>query len=217
MAAPLVDIRGLPKHRVLLALWDATKTYGMGALHSSGFDAERAKKTVETNKSLYFDWIAGRPIKCDLSGDSFDPQDYDTVAGTGAAKRAIDILRAEIDGTPLPTETPSNGLGSAQVDIVDLMVKAMTSLPSSAAKNEATCINDHPKLCKEPEKYKFCKVWLIPEFAKTVKTPNPDGWYMFLGPLDSENNGTTRLVSSMSSQIIVIENTAKIIKHVVYD
>lgn len=44
-------------------------------------------------RRMYFDYVAGRVIKCDLIGDSFDPRLFDRDNGEGAAAAAIRNLR----------------------------------------------------------------------------------------------------------------------------
>lgn len=42
---------------------------------------------------LYFDYVDGHVIKCDLSGDEFNPALFDRDCGEGAAAKAIENLR----------------------------------------------------------------------------------------------------------------------------
>ena len=46
-------------------------------------------------KQTYFDYLYGRVLKVDLSGDGFDERLYDRDCGEGAAQRAVDSIRAE--------------------------------------------------------------------------------------------------------------------------
>lgn len=92
----MVDITGLDKVDVLRALYDATGPLGMGILHDKpdGLTVEDAQATItEAGERGYFDYVHGRPIKCDLSGTEFDPGMFDRDAGEGAAERAIAELR----------------------------------------------------------------------------------------------------------------------------
>lgn len=48
-----------------------------------------AAELVKNNPSLYFDYVNGRPLKVDLSGDEFDPYLYDRDNGEGVADKAM--------------------------------------------------------------------------------------------------------------------------------
>jgi hypothetical protein len=100
----LVDIAGLPKAAVLKALHDGTHPVGFGILQARHDDApleefqrrideDRRHCAVSRHRHLYFDYVFGRPIKSDISGDVLDPRLYDRDAGEGAAASAIARLR----------------------------------------------------------------------------------------------------------------------------
>lgn len=99
-----VNIAGLDKAEVLLALWNASRMQGMsflGFLSSGELTLEQAKQEIESSKhksfdgkdSIYFDYLNGKVMKVDLGQDEFDPRLYDRDNGEGAAQRAIDNLR----------------------------------------------------------------------------------------------------------------------------
>ncbi len=90
----MISLKGLDKAAVLKALYNASKPQGLGIMR---FDA--ASMTVPEARSLlggaktpgrYFDYLKGRVMKVDLSGDELDPWLYDRDNGEGAAQRAID-------------------------------------------------------------------------------------------------------------------------------
>lgn len=89
-----VNIEGLDKAAVLIALYNASKVMGMGVLHArkSPFTVGEATKLLKEYSR--FDYLFGRIMKVDLAGNSFDPDSYDRDNGAGAAQRAIDKLRA---------------------------------------------------------------------------------------------------------------------------
>lgn len=95
----MVDIKGLDKAEVLHALWRHSHAQGLSfmGLTPEGFTLEKAqaliKERQEKNARLYFDYVEGHVIKCDLSGDSFDEFLYDRDCGPGAAENAINELR----------------------------------------------------------------------------------------------------------------------------
>lgn len=95
----MVNIKGLDKAEVLYALWRHSHAQGLSfmGLSPEGFTLQKAcdliKERQEKNARLYFDYVEGHVIKCDLSGDSFDEFLYDRDCGPGAAEEAIDELR----------------------------------------------------------------------------------------------------------------------------
>lgn len=91
----MVDIKGLDKAEVILALWNGSHEQGMSFLgtktaHPTIADA---REWIERNPSMYFDYLNGRVIKCDISGDEFDPRLYDRDCGACAAEAAIAEIR----------------------------------------------------------------------------------------------------------------------------
>ena len=92
----MVDIKGLDKARVLKALYDHSHVQGSGFLQA----VPDGVVTVEYCAGLlakysYFDYLHGRVLKVDLSGDEFDERLYDRDCGEGAAQKAVDSVRAE--------------------------------------------------------------------------------------------------------------------------
>lgn len=91
----MVDIKGLDKAEVLLALYDGSHCQGMsflGAVDSYTLDDARAD--YENSRDKYFDYLHGHVLKVDLSGDEFNGALYDRDCGEGAAQRVIDKLKA---------------------------------------------------------------------------------------------------------------------------
>ena len=91
----MVDISGLNKDEVLFALYNASHVQGMGFLAAiDNYTLEDAKRDYEASPSKYFDYLHGRVLKVDLSGDSFDSRLFDRDCGEGAAEKAIDAILA---------------------------------------------------------------------------------------------------------------------------
>ena len=99
-----INIAGLDKAEVLLALWDASRTQGMsflGFLRSGELTLETARQEIERRRhktfdgrdSIYFDYLNGKVMKVDLGQDEFDPRLYDRDNGDGTAQKAIDNLK----------------------------------------------------------------------------------------------------------------------------
>jgi hypothetical protein len=103
-----LDITGLDKAKVLAAFFNSSAPTGLGFLQAEGapteMSLEQAQSFIEAgtspdpgshgNDDLYFDYLLGRPLKLDLSGDAIDPWGYDRDnGGTGTAKAIIKLLR----------------------------------------------------------------------------------------------------------------------------
>lgn len=105
-----VNIAGLDKAELFAALYNHAKPLGMGKLHYDptvltkesaeklmglGDDAARMFPGMRRGNSLYFDYVKGRPLKIDLSGDEMDTWLYNRDQGEGAAERIVAELRAQ--------------------------------------------------------------------------------------------------------------------------
>lgn len=110
----MIDIKGLDKAEVLACLYNHSQPIGAGYLQ---YDPEPMTKE-QAHEIIYnrgddthamfggeirrnygpgtfnFDYLKGRVMKVDLSGDEFDESLYDRDLGKGAAARAIQSLRS---------------------------------------------------------------------------------------------------------------------------
>lgn len=103
MASDRIDINGLSKAAVLAALYNRAKPFGMGMLHydpAPMTEAEAARHLEGTTNDIGmprrktdFDYLKGRSMKVDLSGDTLDAWGYDRDYGQGAMRAVIDGLR----------------------------------------------------------------------------------------------------------------------------
>ena len=84
-----IALTGLDKAAVLAALYNASKPQGMGFLHYDPKPMTREEAAVLLEQTAYFDYLKGRVMKVDLSGDELDTWGYDRDNGQGAAERAI--------------------------------------------------------------------------------------------------------------------------------
>jgi hypothetical protein len=91
----MISLVGLNKAAVLAALYNASRPQGMGFMHydPASMTAEEAEALL--SRYGYFDYLKGRVMKVDLSGDSLDTCGYDRDNGQGAAKRAVDAMMAD--------------------------------------------------------------------------------------------------------------------------
>lgn len=89
----LIDISRYPKAKVLAALYNNSRPLGLGYLqYKPGLMTEKEAEGL-LRKTTYFDYLYGRVMKVDLSGNEFDPWLYDHDNGNGAAQRAIASIK----------------------------------------------------------------------------------------------------------------------------
>jgi len=92
----MIDISNLSKVKVLVALYNDAKPQGLGFLHYTP-EPMREEEAEELLKDhTYFDYVHGRVMKVDLSGDTFDPRLYDRDNGEGTALKAINSIKVEV-------------------------------------------------------------------------------------------------------------------------
>lgn len=92
----MISIKGLNKAEVLKALYDHSHVQGMGfmqAVPEGIVTVEHCQMLLDSTGYPYFDYLYGRVLKVDLSGDEFDERLYDRDCGPGAAARAVDSVR----------------------------------------------------------------------------------------------------------------------------
>ena len=86
----MVNIKGKNKAKVLKALYDNSRYQGLGFLQAVPDDFVTVEHCEEILKNTtYIDYLYGRVIKVDLSGDEFNEYLYDRDCGPGAAQRAV--------------------------------------------------------------------------------------------------------------------------------
>ena len=105
-----INIAGLDKAELFAALYNHAKPLGMGFLHydPTPLNKEEAEKLMARGddssamfpgfagrRALYFDYVKGRPLKIDLSGDEMDTHLYNRDQGDGAAEKIVASLRAK--------------------------------------------------------------------------------------------------------------------------
>jgi hypothetical protein len=103
----MVGIEGLSKAAVLAALYNRAEPRGMGFLHyhPEPMTLEQAEFLIAGEPGrLDYDYLAGRCMKVDLSGDSFDPWLFDREYGQGAAQEVVTLLREADEINNLATQ-----------------------------------------------------------------------------------------------------------------
>lgn len=90
----MVSIKGLSKASVLAALYNCSHPLGLGFLQYTPENMTEQEASELLKHRDYFDYLKGRVMKVDLSGDdSFDERLYDRDNGIGAAQRAVDSIK----------------------------------------------------------------------------------------------------------------------------
>jgi hypothetical protein len=85
-----MDIKGISKAKILAALYNASRPQGMGFLQAKNGDmSESEAQKLLDDGHTYFDYLHGRVMKIDLSGDELRTALYDRDNGQGAAEDAI--------------------------------------------------------------------------------------------------------------------------------
>lgn len=85
----MISLKDKSKAEVLAKLYNASKPQGMGFLQFDPKPMTTEEAAELLQKSTYFDYLKGRVMKVDLSGDAFDPYLYNRDNGQGAAENAI--------------------------------------------------------------------------------------------------------------------------------
>lgn len=96
----VIDITGIDLAQLLVALYHGTRAVGLGVLHDRpDFDLADANEALayarsHDGKRIYFDYLAGRPLKLGILGNELSgARLYDRDAGEGACQRAVDSCR----------------------------------------------------------------------------------------------------------------------------
>lgn len=88
-----MNISHLSKAKVLAALYNGSKTQGLGFLQATGtlMTEEEAQSLLDEGHT-YFDYLYGKVMKIDLSTDELDTRLYNRDVGNNAAERIISKL-----------------------------------------------------------------------------------------------------------------------------
>jgi hypothetical protein len=93
----MIDISKIAKSAVLAALYNAAKPQGMGFMHYDPTPMTPSEAAALLAQTTSFDYLKGRVMKIDLSGNQLDPYLYDRDNGQGAAERAIKSVWGTLD------------------------------------------------------------------------------------------------------------------------
>jgi len=86
-----INISKMDKVEIFRTLYNNAKPQGMGFLHydSTPMLREEAETMFNERNDKYFDYVKGRVMKIDLSGDTLDPWLYDRDNGDGEVEYAL--------------------------------------------------------------------------------------------------------------------------------
>ncbi len=89
-----MNISNYNKAEVLAALYNNARVQGMGFLHAQAGDmtTEEAQHILDETPDKYFDYVSGRVMKVDLSGDELRTHLYNRDNGDNAAEEIISKL-----------------------------------------------------------------------------------------------------------------------------
>lgn len=89
----MIDISAMNKAEVLAKLYNSSRAQGISFLQAREgvMSIEEAQKLLDSGET-YFDYLHGKVMKVDLSGDQIDPWLYDRDNGKGAAARALGLV-----------------------------------------------------------------------------------------------------------------------------
>lgn len=87
-----IDISGLEKSAVLAALYNAAKPQGLGFLHYNPKPMTIDQATDILKHTTQFDYLMGRVMKINLSGNTINVWAYDRDNGEGVAERELLVL-----------------------------------------------------------------------------------------------------------------------------
>jgi hypothetical protein len=94
MTSTQIDLRGIDRAEALAALYNSSKQQGNGEwVHDpSPMTRGQAQELLDSGQEK-FQYLHGRVMKVDLSGDTLNPWLYDRDNGSGAAEKAISSIR----------------------------------------------------------------------------------------------------------------------------
>ena len=190
-----VSLAGLNKADVLAALYNGSKPLGMGFLAFKAADMSRAEvQRMLDGGQTYFDYVQGRVMKVDLSGDELNTWGYNRDNGVGAAERIIGKLRNP-ETTPAKTQTtlppsPSKLTVSPQSPSQATITQVLAPKSSSEKVEEKSAQNDNTVKLENGSTVSigaFDKVYFNEATVSKLEgmgIPYPDEWFMVtkLGP-----------------------------------
>jgi len=93
-----MNISGMDKARVLMTLYNGSKQQGFGLYNLHGKKAmtlDEAQYIID-NYGMNYEYLNGRIMKIDISGDEVHTSAYNRDVGEGAAERLIEELKKSL-------------------------------------------------------------------------------------------------------------------------
>lgn len=97
-----IDISGLDKTKLIFELWTHSHVQGLSVLSEREFDFREVEARI-AGGNTYFDYLFGRVMKVDVSGDTMETYLYDRDCGHGKAAAVVAIMRAREEETEPPS------------------------------------------------------------------------------------------------------------------
>ncbi|KAL4987764.1 hypothetical protein BDW68DRAFT_177517 [Aspergillus falconensis] len=136
-----VYIGDLNKEDLIAALWSRSKPaafFALSGLPAPPFDKEDALRQAEKS-GWYFDYLQGRVIKSNLSGEEADPWGYDRDNGAGAFREVVEGVRNKSKGVA-KDKVHSESATAVAANVTPATVTRVTvaaSAPASGANTDA--------------------------------------------------------------------------------
>lgn len=89
----MVDISGIEKRDLLKALWmnsNSASFFTLSGTSPPDLSEKDIDKAIEKRR---IDYLCGRVIKMDISGDTVDPWNYDRNNGNGSVQKIVNVLK----------------------------------------------------------------------------------------------------------------------------
>lgn len=90
-----MNIKGLNKAAILASLYNSSQPLGLGILHYDPTPMTNEVAESLLKEQTFFDYLKGRVMKVDLSGDELDTRAYNRDNGEKAAENAIAAIAPE--------------------------------------------------------------------------------------------------------------------------
>jgi hypothetical protein len=87
-----MNIKGKNKAKILAALYNRSRPQGMGFLQAKAGDMTEEEAAELLKTETYFDYLRGRVMKIDLSGDELRTDLYNRDLGQGAAEAIVNAI-----------------------------------------------------------------------------------------------------------------------------
>ncbi len=128
----MINIQGIDKAKLVAALYNRSQPLGFGFYvpESNLSMTQATAQTYLDNGQTYFDYLRGRVMKIDVSGDEIDAILYDRDNGLGAAREVVDAIRLEALTArhSTATEELDQAISAADVDSFSSFADVFTQM-----------------------------------------------------------------------------------------